>query len=92
MLKVLLGATQRDRLLGQLRRQRGQDMMGVAPEGEIVVDLVGDDDEVALDGDPPQGLELLPRPDAPDRVVGAAEDGVRAGASILVRRSSRSMA
>ena len=38
------------------------------------MDLVADDEEVALDGDPAEGLELRSRPDAPRRIVGAAED------------------
>ncbi len=63
-----------DRLLGQLRGEGGQDLVTVAAKDEVVMDLVGDDEKVPLDGDPAEGLELLPRPHAADGVVRAAED------------------
>ena len=63
-----------DRPLGELRRQGGEDLMPAAAEDEIVVDLVGEDDEIVPPGDRAEALELLARPDAPHRVVGTAED------------------
>jgi hypothetical protein len=50
MLKVLLGATQVRVRSASLRGQAGEYVMCVAAEDEVVVDLVGDDQEVALDG------------------------------------------
>ena len=38
------------------------------------MDLVRDEDEIPADADFAQPLELLPRPDAADRIVGIAED------------------
>jgi hypothetical protein len=48
--------------------------VAVSAVDEVVVDLVGDDEEVALHRDTSEGLELLPRPNAAGGIVGAAED------------------
>ena len=68
MLKVLLGAMQVIVCWASSGDERGEDVVAVAAEDEVVVDLVGDDEQVALDGDAAEGLELLrgPRPGRPD--------------------------
>ena len=71
MLKVLLGAVHRMvrwAISGETLRNRG-----VGPEHQVVVDLVGDDDQVVPQAEVRQGLQLRPGPHPAHRVVGGAE-------------------
>ena len=46
----------------------------MAPVNEVVVDLIGNHEKIALHRDTAERLELFLSPDAADGVVGAAKD------------------
>ncbi len=68
----LAGAGDRQRPLGHPRQRRERDVGRVVVD-EVLVDLVGDRDQVVLAADPRDALQLRPREHAPGRVVWRVE-------------------
>ena len=86
MLKLLAGERQVMLFSAALFAERGEGRVGMAGEGDVAVDLVGDDEDIVAAADRSQSLELVAAPDTSDRIVRVAEEehaGARVGGKSL---------